>query len=181
VHKTSDPDDRYLGSGVVLREAIKRYGRSAFVKEVLFSFDSAIEAYAKEKELVNTKLLKSGLVYNVQEGGIPSIDWGNRRKATALRGEAHPLFGKKRTAEQKLATSETLKQTYRTKPRDPASWEKTAAKRRGVVSPVKGIPQTAESNAKRAASHRALPKIKCQCGREISPSNFRRHAAGHSG
>jgi hypothetical protein len=179
VHKTLDPHDGYLGSGVVLKEAIKRYGRSAFVKEVLFSFPTSVEAYAKEKELVNAELLKSDATYNVQEGGIPSIDWGGRRRTTALCGEAHPQFGKKRTTEQKLATSETLKRTYQKKPRDPSCWEKSAAKRRGIPSPIKGIPQKEEANAKRAAAHRALPKIKCHCGREISPSNFLRHAATH--
>jgi hypothetical protein len=180
VHKTADPHDAYLGSGLALKQAIKKYGRDAFVKEVLFSFETAAEAYMKEKELVTRALIESGEVYNIATGGVPSIDWGNRRKATALRGEAHPQWGKPRPEEQCRQTSETLKKTYATKPRDPSTWEKSAAKRRGIPSPVKGRSQSTESNLKRSIAHQALPKQICHCGRAISPSNFLRHLATHS-
>jgi hypothetical protein len=180
VHKTNNPLDDYLGSGLALKEAIKKYGRKTFTKEVLFSFEHRDDAYAKEKELVTKVLIESGQVYNIATGGVPSIDWGNRRKATALRGEEHPQWGKKLTEEERRQRSETLKRTYAEKPRDPSTWEKGAAKRRGVPSPVKGRPQSEESNRKRALAHLSLQKKTCHCGRSISPSNWLRHLAIHS-
>lgn len=182
VHKTSNPNDGYLGSGLVLKAAIKKYGRKSFVKEVLFEFENSAEAYAKERELVNQNLLTSGVAYNLAIGGVPSIDWPNgERKRTALRGNAHPQWGKSQTAESNAQRSATLKQTYVKNPRDAGSWEKSAAKKRGVPSPVKGRIQTAEANQKRAITHLNLPKLVCEvCGRHISPSNFLRHVATHS-
>ena len=47
-HKTSDPFDNYLGSGVRLIDAIKKYGVENFKKEILFEFDTQEEAEAKE-------------------------------------------------------------------------------------------------------------------------------------
>lgn len=181
VHKTTNPNDGYLGSGIALNEAIKKYGRDSFRKEILFLFETSEEAYAKEKDLVTKELIAEGVCYNLTIGGIPSIDWpeGARRKS-ALRGEQHPHWGQKRTEEQKRQTSETLKRRYRENPPDPIMWEKTAAKKRGVPSPLRGTVQTPESNMKRALSHKNLPKKACEyCGRETSPSNFQRHVATH--
>lgn len=68
-HETNDPDDRYYGSGVHLKRAIKKYGKENFTKEVLFVFDTEEEMNAKEKELVTEDfaLLKSN--YNKGPGG----------------------------------------------------------------------------------------------------------------
>jgi len=69
VHKTRDPDDRYLGSGNLISRAVKKYGRDQFQKEVLFIFESRAEAYAKEKELVTAAFAKRADTYNLREGG----------------------------------------------------------------------------------------------------------------
>ena len=127
VHKTANPNDSYLGSGLRLTAAIKKHGRKVFQKEILFAFETSKEAYAKEKELVTKELIESGEVYNLATGGVPSIEWLNGERKKTLRGTI----------------------------------------------------QTEEANRKRAESHRNLPKIKCSCGREISPSNYQRHVASH--
>ena len=180
VHKQTNPNDGYLGSGVAIKDAIKKHGKQAFRRETLFTFQTSQEAYAKEKEIVTHALIASGEVYNLQEGGIPSIEWGTRRKQTALYGDKHPQFGKSRTDAERQRISKTLKQTYKEQPRDPSCWEKTAAKKRGVPSPLKGGKQTEESNQKRSEAHLSLAKKSCpHCSREISPSNFLRHLATH--
>ena len=69
VHKTSNPNDDYLGSGKLLKRAIKKYGVENFVKEILYKFENKIEAYAKEAELVTEDLIKSDLSYNITTGG----------------------------------------------------------------------------------------------------------------
>ena len=38
VHKTTNPNDSYYGSGLVIKEAIKKYGKENFIKEILFTF-----------------------------------------------------------------------------------------------------------------------------------------------
>ena len=40
VHKTTNPNDSYYGSGLVIKEAIKKYGKENFIKEILFTFEN---------------------------------------------------------------------------------------------------------------------------------------------
>lgn len=174
VHKTTNPLDGYLGSGIHLRAAVKKYGRSAFKKEVLFVFETAKEAYDKEKELVSQHLLNNPLVFNKTTGGSGGdVDWSKKQRRI-LEGKDHPQWGKKRSEEAKKSTSETLKRTWATNnAKLLAGVAKGAEKRRGTPSPLKGVPQTEESNAKRSLAHKNLSKKQCpHCQRWISPQNL---------
>lgn len=70
VHKTSDPNDRYLGSGVLFSKAVAKYGKENFKKEVLFVFDNPKEMLAKEAELV---VVDPETTYNLDRGGLPGF------------------------------------------------------------------------------------------------------------
>lgn len=70
IHKQKDECfDGYLGSGVVLSDAILKYGESNFVRETLFVFHTLDEARAKEKELVDKDFCKRLDTYNIAIGG----------------------------------------------------------------------------------------------------------------
>jgi hypothetical protein len=68
VHETNNPNDDYLGSGIVIKRAVKKYGRHNFTKEVITQFSLASEAYAKEVELLQSAC-QDQLCYNLHEGG----------------------------------------------------------------------------------------------------------------
>ena len=68
-HATQDPHDSYLGSGSAITAAIKKYGRAAFVKEVLFDFDTRKEMLDKERELVPMEFCLREDTYNLKVGG----------------------------------------------------------------------------------------------------------------
>lgn len=74
VHSSKHLTDRYLGSGVILSSAIKKYGRSSFIRENLFVFDTVDKAYNKEAELVNEEFVLRNDTYNAAVGG----NGGNR-------------------------------------------------------------------------------------------------------
>jgi len=69
-HETSVPNDAYLGSGLRLVGAVAKYGRSNFVKEVLFVFDTKQAMLDKERELITEEVLNDPQCYNLCEGGI---------------------------------------------------------------------------------------------------------------
>lgn len=69
VHRTEDPHDSYLGSGNLIKAAIKKYGREAFTKEVLYDFDTVEEMEAKESEIVDASFVDSPETYNLVPGG----------------------------------------------------------------------------------------------------------------
>jgi ribosomal protein L40E len=69
VHSTDDLNDGYLGSGLILRKAIKKHGINNFKREIIKFFDTRKEAYDYENKIVTPKLIKSRKCYNRAIGG----------------------------------------------------------------------------------------------------------------
>ena len=69
VHKTTDLNDDYYGSGKLIKHAIKKYGKENFSKEILKIFNSLEEAVTLEKSLVNESFVESETNYNISIGG----------------------------------------------------------------------------------------------------------------
>ena len=68
-HQTVKPNDGYYGSGRAILDAIKKYGKHNFTKEVLFVFDSEEEMNAKERELITEEFVGRSDTYNLGVGG----------------------------------------------------------------------------------------------------------------
>jgi group I intron endonuclease len=68
-HQTENINDGYFGSGVALKEAIKKYGKECFEKEILFVFDTEVEMNDKERELITEDFVKRKDTYNLGVGG----------------------------------------------------------------------------------------------------------------
>ena len=68
-HQTKKLDDDYLGSGKVLGDAILKYGKQNFSKDILYIFDTEAEMNAKEAELVNEEFCARSDTYNICFGG----------------------------------------------------------------------------------------------------------------
>lgn len=69
VHSTNNIYDNYMGSGNLIKDAIKKYGVSVFIKEILYIYDTRKEALNKEYELVNIKIINDINCYNIAIGG----------------------------------------------------------------------------------------------------------------
>lgn len=67
-HKTANKNDTYLGSGKALTQAIKKYGKDNFYREILFECDTIEEMYDTEKRLV-AESLNDRKSYNLRSGG----------------------------------------------------------------------------------------------------------------
>lgn len=68
IHK-GDLNDDYMGSGRGIVQAIKKYGKSNFTKEVLQVFDTADQAWSAEQRIVTEALVKDPNCYNMRLGG----------------------------------------------------------------------------------------------------------------
>lgn len=84
VHKTDNPYDSYMGSGVAVRRAIDKYGRDSFKKDVLFITDIKEAAYIKEAELTVDFVRED--CYNMKQGGA-----GGFTRENSLKGNAASL------------------------------------------------------------------------------------------
>lgn len=69
LHATNDLKDEYLGSGVFLKQAIKKYGKENFKKEILYIFDNKSDMIKKEKEIVDESFILRKDTYNMSKGG----------------------------------------------------------------------------------------------------------------
>ncbi len=69
VHRTENLDDGYMGSGLLIRKAISKYGIENFRKDILEYFDSLEDMFLREAEIVDKNFLSREDVYNIVEGG----------------------------------------------------------------------------------------------------------------
>lgn len=110
VHSTRNMDDGYLGSGVNLVLAIKKYGSENFKKEILEMFDDEESMFNKEFEVVTEEFINRDDVYNLTIGGRGGSSyafhkWWNSlseeekkeiNKKKAQPGESNPMYGTSR-------------------------------------------------------------------------------------
>jgi arabinose-5-phosphate isomerase len=93
----NDPRDNYLGSGLLLKQAIEKYGIKNFRREIL-QYCAQDEMDDLEKKWI-AKLDAVRLGYNIQEGGTGG--WGHVNNS----GKPNPMLGVKHSEQTKLKMS----------------------------------------------------------------------------
>jgi len=76
-HKTSDLDDGYLGSGKYLKNALNKYGKYNFKKDIIFRAKSSDIMYWVEKMIVDDIYISDSNTYNLKTGGSGGWDFIN--------------------------------------------------------------------------------------------------------
>lgn len=87
--------DGYLGSGTLIKKAIKKYGPESFYQELLGVFTTKEEAEEYESQIVNKDFTLREDTYNIAIGGNVRI----------MYGENNGFFGKQHTDKTKLEIS----------------------------------------------------------------------------
>lgn len=122
-----------MGSGVLIKKAIKKYGKENFSKEILEEFDSELDMYKRESEIVNEEFLKNENTYNQTLGGVgggyflkkwwdglSDLEKEQYNKMKSLPGERNPMYGVSRKGENgtmygKSHTEESKQKIAKTK------------------------------------------------------------------
>jgi group I intron endonuclease len=111
--------DKYMGSGLAIKDAIKKHGRDNFKKEILINFSTRKEASDYEREIVTFELIQLEECYNCRTGGdngyifVKEVIDKMRKPRANLSPESRekmgsPWRGKTRSNEFKKNLSEML-------------------------------------------------------------------------
>lgn len=65
----SPHEDSYMGSGKLIKEAIKKHGTDCFEKHIIEIFDNNNDAAKLEASLVTKESISTHMSYNMHEGG----------------------------------------------------------------------------------------------------------------
>jgi group I intron endonuclease len=132
IGKDSKNNPKYLGSGLIIKNAIKKYGKNNFIKEILCYCKTLEELNTKEKEYITDEVINDINSYNLAKGGqggdlsrfiksprfINGKSWeevygkeksDERKLKTGVKGKDHWLFGKKHKQETLDKMSKSLK------------------------------------------------------------------------
>lgn len=101
VHSSIDPNDKYLGSGKWLERAIRKYGKSNFIKSILFQTEEENGkelCYLIESCIVSKEFARRKDTYNMVPGGCgvyQQIQETRDKIGHANKGKPGPMLGKK--------------------------------------------------------------------------------------
>jgi len=68
-HSTDNLNDGYLGSGQGIKNAINKYGKENFTREIIATAETTDDLWELEKEIVNEEIVKDSKSYNQAYGG----------------------------------------------------------------------------------------------------------------
>lgn len=73
VHSTDNLNDGYLGSGKLILESIKKYGKENHTIEVIKFFSNKKDKFKSEKEFITRDMLNDSMCLNISYGGYGGI------------------------------------------------------------------------------------------------------------
>lgn len=138
-HATKNINDMYMGSGKLIKRAIKKYGSENFTRTLICFCESVEDMYRKEREIVNKEFISRDDTYNLNIGGVGSSDYCIRKKISDSNK------GRKKSEK----TKQNMSKAQKLRKHKPLSIEHKA--KIGLAS--KGHTLSAESRAKLSASN----------------------------
>lgn len=166
LHSTNNLDDGYLGSGVRIKRAIKKYGKNCFVRKILEHSATRESLLELETKYVTPEVIEDENFYNISLGGKSYID-----------SLANIDDSKKFISHQKRAGKIGGRAMYDSMtPEEKKEWHK---KGRAASKGTKGckLPKSPETIKKLSELRKKSKKYTCPlCGRKnLDGGNFKQH------
>lgn len=147
-HITEDLDDGYMGSGVVIQKAIKKYGVENFTKEILFDVYGEDMMNFLEEAIVDEAFVAREDTYNIALGGkggfAPEMSEETKRKI----GESHK--GNRQSEETRKKIGEACKGRHHSE----ETKRKMSESRKGHPGYMKGKHSSEETKRKMSEAHK---------------------------
>lgn len=127
MHSTSNLEDGYMGSGKVIRYSLIKYGKQAHTFEILEIKEDRESVRLREKEIVNSELLKDPLCMNIHLGGVGFEEHSQKSKdqiSKGLKKSYSEIYGEEEAIKQKKKRSLKAK----------AQWENISDEQRQIIS-----------------------------------------------
>ena len=126
-HSTNNLDDGYMGSGILIKKAITKYGIENFTKEYLAFCDTEEKLNWFEKFYIK-KYKAREVGYNLTDGGDGSLGRKHteetkqkmRDNHADFKGEKHPMYGRHLSEEHKAKLKQSLTEETKQKMRESA-------------------------------------------------------------
>lgn len=163
-----------MGSGKLLKAAIKKYGKENFKKEILETFDNEESMILKEQELVTAEFVLDENNYNIMPGGKfgsserNNLSFKNKRhsletiekiRSSAI-GRKHTDTTRKKMSENNFSKTDPVKQKEHAK--QAGSYKKSDEHRLKISESIKKVYREINPNLGKIRK-----KVKCpHCGKE---------------
>ena len=146
-HQTTNVDDNYMGSGVLLKKYYQKYGYDNFKKTILYIFDNESEMNAKEIELIGDSFRTDKYCLNLVaggEGGNLGVEI-NKKIGEKMKGK--PSWNKGTHNSGMKGHNHSIE-----------TIEKIKLAKKGQPSPMKGRHLSEETKQKMSESHKKRKK-----------------------
>jgi group I intron endonuclease len=97
MHSTNSLNDNYIGSGIILRYSIEKYGVENFKKEIIEFLPDRNSLKCREKQIISEELIQDKMCMNIAqggEGGNTFLRMSDERKQEAFRKRSDSMKGK---------------------------------------------------------------------------------------
>ena len=147
---TKNPNDYYLGSGIAIKNAIKKYGKENFSKEILFYLDNKKAMAKKEVEIVTEDLINDPQCYNMKVGGVGGFTPEEARKGAIAANKVGACFKGGKASITKFSSDDTrASEAGKKGGRGNKGIPKSSEHRRKISEALKGKPWSAARRAAR--------------------------------
>ena len=170
-HSTDDPEDGYLGSGRIIRDAINKHGEENFRKEILFCALTEKDAYYVEEHVfITRKEVEDQFCYNIYTGGKGACSYD-------IAGEKHPKYGTKHSE----ITIEKIRQKriLNNKMRGIASEDHPMYGIRGENNPKTGCKHSEEAKQRQSEALMGENNPMFNCTGKSNPQSIEVKVDGH--